>query len=146
MSRRTKRLSSLIRSVVGELLVGRLSDPRIDPVRTSITQVEVPEDLLTAKVYVSVMGTEAQQRNTIRALCSAAGRIQEMMIERIKLRHTPVLEFMLDTKYKKTLETLQRIQSAMDEIHQKEEEKNRIATSQQVGEIDLTDTVNGDSE
>jgi len=121
MSRRTERVGSLIRDTIGPLLLAKLSDPRVEPARTSITRVEVPEDLLTAKVYVSVIGTEGQQRRTLQALRHAAGHLQELMMEQIELRNTPRLEFVLDVKFKKTLETYQIIQRAMDEIRQKEQ-------------------------
>jgi ribosome-binding factor A len=120
MNRRTERVSNLIRNTIGELLLAKMSDPRIDPARTSITHVEVPEDLLTARVYVSVIGTEAEQRRTLQALSHAAGHIQELMMREISLRNTPLLQFVLDTKFKKTLETFQIIGKAMEEIHRKE--------------------------
>ncbi len=121
MSRRTQRVGNLVRQTLGEVLLSKLSDPRIDPARTSITRVEVPEDLLTAKVFVSVLGTQGQQSRTIHALQHAAGRLQELLRDRVTLRHTPVLSFQLDTQFKKTLETLGIIQQAMDEIHQREQ-------------------------
>ena len=103
------------------MILSNLSDPRIDPARVSVTRVEVPADLVTAKVYVSVMGTEAEQRNALRALRHAAGHVQELMMRQVKLRHTPVLQFVLDTNLKKTLETLQIIDEAMAEIRSKEQ-------------------------
>jgi ribosome-binding factor A len=123
MTRRTERVESLIRDTIGQLLLTKISDPRIDPARTSVTRVEVPEDLLTAKVYVSVMADEAGQRTALRALRHAAGRIQKLMMREIELRNTPVLDFHLDRNFKKTLETLQIIQQAMDEIHRKDEQR-----------------------
>ncbi|HUT01357.1 MAG TPA: 30S ribosome-binding factor RbfA [Phycisphaerae bacterium] len=126
MSRRTQRVANWIRQILGEALLSRLSDPRIDPVRTSVTRVEIPEDLLTAKVFVSVLGTEAQERRALRALQHAAGHLQELMMRRMSLRHTPILSFELDTRYKKTLETLGLIQQAMDEIHEKEQSRQDL--------------------
>ncbi|HAU38780.1 MAG TPA: 30S ribosome-binding factor RbfA [Phycisphaerales bacterium] len=123
-TRRTERVASLIRNTIGQLLLAKISDPRIDPAKTSVTRVEVPDDLLTAKVYVSVIGTEAEQRTTLRALRHAAGRVQELMMREIRLRHTPLLEFALDEKFKKTLETYRLIQVAMDEIRQKEQQQS----------------------
>lgn len=120
MSRRADRVGSLIRQILGQVLLSKLSDPRVDPARTSITRVEVPEDLLTARVYVSVMGTEAQQRTALRALRHAGGRIQELLMRQMSLRHTPVLRFELDKQFKKTLQILQLIEQAMAEIRQKE--------------------------
>ena len=120
MSRRTERVGSLIRETIGLLLLTKMSDPRIDPARTSVTRVEVPEDLLTAKVYVTVMGTEAEQRRTLRALRHAAGHIQDLMTGRVKLRNTPALEFEFDESFKKAMETYRIIEQGMEEIRQKE--------------------------
>jgi ribosome-binding factor A len=120
MSRRTERVANLIRRTLGETILTKLSDPRIDPARTSITRVEIPEDLLTATVYVSVLGTEGEQSRTLRALQHASGRLQELLMRKISLRHTPLLSFELDTRYKKTLQTLDLIQQAMDEIDERQ--------------------------
>jgi ribosome-binding factor A len=121
MSRRTERVASLIRDTIGQLLLTKLSDPRIDSALTSVTRVEVPDDLLTARVYVSVVGTESQQRNALRALRHAAGHIQELMMRQIQLRFTPILDFALDEQFKKTLKTYQLIDQAMAEIRAKAE-------------------------
>lgn len=134
MTRRTERVGNLIRSIVAEVLMARLSDPRIDPGMTSITRVEVSDDLAAAKVYVSVMGEETAQRNTLRALRHAAGRIQEIMRKQIQLRNTPVLDFQLDEKFKKTLQTLSIIQKVSEELKlkdqkDKEKEENQDETS-----------------
>jgi len=129
MNRRTERVCSLIRDTIGQLILAKLSDPRIDPARTSVTRVEMPEDLLTARVFMSVIGTEPQQRSTLRALKHAAGHIQELMMRQISLRNTPLLEFVEDTNFKKSLETYKIIQQAMNELHQKED-----ARKQQEGE------------
>jgi ribosome-binding factor A len=119
MSRRSERVANVIRNTVGQLLLTKLSDPRIDPALVSVTRVVVPEDLLTAKVYVSVVGTESQQRTALRALRHAAGRIQELMMQQIQLRYTPVLDFALDEQFKKTLQTYLLIDQAMAEIRAK---------------------------
>ena len=120
--------------MIGRMLLTKLSDPRIDPARTSVIRVEVPEDLLTARVYISVIGSDAEARNAVRALQHAAGHVQELLGEKISLRHTPILSFELDTKYKKTIETLDIIERAMDEIRQKEADSS---TADDVGNAEL---------
>lgn len=122
MTRRMDRVGSLMRQTLGELLLSKISDPRIDPARTSITAVEVTEDMLSAMVYVSVIGSEAEQRKTLRALNHAGGHFQELMMRQISLRNTPILKFVADTTFKKTLQTLQVINEAMEEIRVKENE------------------------
>ncbi len=123
MSRRTQRVASVIQKVVGQEVLARLSDPRIEPAAVSVTRVEVPEDLLTAKVFFSVMGDETKQRLTLQALRHAKGRLQERVGDQLRLRHTPVLSLQLDEQFKKTLETYALIDQAMEEIRRKEADR-----------------------
>lgn len=120
MSRRTERVGNLLRELIAEALMRRIADPRIDPGRTTITRVEVGEDMLTAKVFVSVMGEPADQRRCVAALSHASGHIQELISPDITMRNMPILSFHADEKFKKTMETLSLIQKAMDEIQDKE--------------------------
>ena len=123
MNRRTERIGKLLQHEIGRVLLEKLADPRIDTARTSITRVEAQEDLLCAKVYVSIVGTEAEQQRCIKALTRAAGHIRAIVRDNITLRFTPVLEFVIDHQFKKTLETLDVIRQAMDEIREKETEE-----------------------
>jgi len=116
MTRRTDRVDSLVRQTLGRMLLTKLSDPRIDPARTTITNVTVSEDLASAKVHVSVMGSQADQRKALAALKHAAGHLQELLMREVSLRQTPVLNFILDTEFKKALATLEIIDQAMAEI------------------------------
>ena len=120
MSRRTERIGKLLQQTIGQILLRALSDPRIDVARTSITRVKVQEDLLRAKVYVSVMGGEAQQHLAIRALNHAAGRVAGLCRQQVKLRYMPALSFLLDEQFKGALKTWDIIRQAMDEIRAKE--------------------------
>ncbi len=122
MNRRTERVASRIREILGQVLLSKIADPRIDPARTSVTRVEMPDDLLTAKVYISVIGDEGRQKLTLQALRHAQGHLQELMMRQISLRNTPLLHFVPDKQFKKTLATLQLIDQAMEEIRRKEQE------------------------
>lgn len=104
-----------------------MSDPRFDPVKTSITRVDVPEDLLSARVYLSIAGPSQVQNQTIAALQHAAGYLQEKMMEKIELRHTPRLEFLIDTQFKKTMETLAVISEVSEELRQIDAERQADA-------------------
>ncbi|MCD4823101.1 MAG: 30S ribosome-binding factor RbfA, partial [Phycisphaerae bacterium] len=122
MTRRTERVGNLIRNTLGGIFLAKMSDPRFDPARTSITRVEVPEDLMSAKVFISVSGEEKDQNRTIAALRHAAGFLQERMMRQISLRHTPRLIFEIDEKFKKTMETLSLISEVMEELREKEQQ------------------------
>ncbi len=82
-----KELSVLIRN--------ELKDPRIHPM-TSIVAVEVAPDLKTAKVYVSVLGDEQAQKDTLKGLKSAAPFLRGQLARTLNLRNTPQLFFSVD--------------------------------------------------
>ena len=108
-----------------------MSDPRVNPAITSITRVEVPEDLLTARVFVSVAADEKTQRRTVLALQHAAGYLQEALAQRVRLRHTPKLDFEQDLKFKKTVEVLNLISEVSEEIRQKDLQREASSTHQE---------------
>jgi len=125
MSRKTEKLASLIRSTVGEAILTRLSDPRIDPARTSITRVEACGDLKSATVYISVAGDEHLQSRTMAALVHASGYLQDRLARRASLRYIPVLKFEFDIAFKQTMETFKLLSQVRDELG--ELERKRIS-------------------
>jgi ribosome-binding factor A len=83
-------------------ILAELKDPRVRDV--TVTYVEVSADLRYAKIHVSVMGDETHQKLTLRGLQSAAGFLQAKIAERIDIRYTPKLTFMLDQGVKRSIE------------------------------------------
>ena len=77
------------------LIARELKDPRINPM-TSVVNVEVAPDLKTAKVYVSVLGDEESQKDTLKGLKSAAPFLRSSLAKSINLRNTPELQFVVD--------------------------------------------------
>ena len=82
-----KELSNIIRS--------EIKDPRINPM-TSVVSVEVAPDLKTCKAYISVLGDEQSQKDTITGLKSAEGYIRRELARTVNLRNTPEIKFNLD--------------------------------------------------
>ena len=82
-----KELSNIIR--------GEIKDPRINPM-TSVVAVEVAPDLKSCKAYISVLGNEESQLNTIAGLKSAEGFIRMKLAKSVNLRNTPEIKFILD--------------------------------------------------
>ena len=82
-----KALSNIIRS--------EIKDPRINPM-TSVVAVEVAPDLKTCKAYISVLGDEKSQKDTITGLKSAEGYIRRQLARTVNLRNTPEIRFILD--------------------------------------------------
>lgn len=95
MSHRPERLAEIIKKEVSEMLRDELKDPRIGFV--TITEVEVSADLRYAKIFISVYGSEEEQKATMDALNRAQGYVRSELGRRIRLRHTPEINFKLDT-------------------------------------------------
>ena len=72
-----------------------IKDPRVSPM-TTVVAVEVAPDLKTAKAYISVLGNEKAQQDTIAGLRSAEGFIRRALAKSINLRNTPQITFVLD--------------------------------------------------
>jgi ribosome-binding factor A len=92
---RQEKLGELIAVETSDLLRTRMKDPRIG--FASITHVEVSGDLRHAKIFVSVMGSEEEQNDTMKALKHAAGFLRHELAGRLVLRFMPELVFKLDT-------------------------------------------------
>jgi ribosome-binding factor A len=110
-SHRIPRVAEAIREVVSSAILFELADPRIQGI--TVLRVEVTGDLRHATVYVTVMGTEAQQRLALRGLEHAAGFLQGKVAQRLQTRFTPVLAFKRDDSVKKSIEISRLIDEAV---------------------------------
>lgn len=109
IGRRTERLGEEVREEVAKI-VAQLKDPRIGFV--TVTRVSLSPDLRSARIYVGVLGDEAQQRKTLQGLRQAAGFVRRELGRRISVRHTPELSF----QYDEGLEATDRVAKILDGI------------------------------
>ena len=125
-SRRSQKAAQAVREVVGISILRDLKDPRIENV--TVTHVEVAPDMRTARVYVSVMGDESQQKLCLHGLQHAAGFLQSKVAKRIDTRYTPVLKFVLDHGVKKSIEMNEILESVRSEreSESKDEESHKV--------------------
>src|ERR1044072_3647321 len=91
---RMRRINEVLREVVGATIGGELSDPRIGFV--TVTSVETSPDLRTARVYVSVLGSEEEREETLNGLRSSHGVIQSKIAVETRMKRTPTLSFHSD--------------------------------------------------
>ncbi|MFR8469383.1 ribosome-binding factor A [Eisenbergiella tayi] len=89
------RINSEVQKVLAETIRGEIKDPRIAPL-TSVVAVEVSPDLKTCKAWISVLGDEAAQKETMAGLRSASGFIKSRLAKEINLRITPEVQFIMD--------------------------------------------------
>src|SRR3954462_7709382 len=114
MSRRTERLGSVIQQELANMILRDLNDPRILPL-TSVTRVRVAEDLSTADVYITVMGTPGQQTDALNALKPSAGMMRTRLTKDLSLRLAPFLKFQLDEDLKKELAVMELLDQVAKE-------------------------------
>jgi ribosome-binding factor A len=118
MSRRIERINHLIRDILSELLQRQVKDPRFSNLVT-VTRVSTSADLQHAKVFVSVMGDEGKEDETLRALASASGFFRKELGARLRLRHTPELSFQHDDTIEREVLVLHLIEQVA--THRSEE-------------------------
>ena len=92
---RPRRVAELMQAAIAELLLRHLKDPRLR--MATISRVEVSPDLRHARIYVSRVGSEAEQQATMAGCHQAAGFIRSHLGKHLHLRHVPELAFQLDT-------------------------------------------------
>ena len=92
---RIDRISSEMQKVISEIIREDIKDPRV-PLMTSVVSANVTRDLKYAKIYVSVLGTEAEKKGAMVALKNSAGFIRHQVADKMDLRCTPELTFILD--------------------------------------------------
>jgi ribosome-binding factor A len=111
MSRRTDRVSDLLRAELSDLLLREVHDPRVK--LASVTAVEVTTDLRRAVVKISALGDDEQRQGTIEGLRHAKGFLRTELAHRLRLRNTPELIFELD----RGAEHSQRIADILESLH-----------------------------
>ena len=103
------RTNSDVQRVLSHIIMNELKDPRIDPVRTPITKLEVTKDLKYCKVYISVLGDDDRKKDTVAGLDSAKGFIRKTLAASLNLRNTPELQFTLDNSIEYGVEMAKKI-------------------------------------
>ncbi|MDQ3540731.1 MAG: 30S ribosome-binding factor RbfA [Chloroflexota bacterium] len=110
MTRRTRQVGELLREELTDIIRREVKDPRIGFM--SITTVDVTPDLRTARVYVSVLGTDDERSATLDALHSAAKFIRFHLKPRLRMRQIPDLDFRDD----RSMEYAEGISATLREI------------------------------
>ena len=93
-SDRMRRVDEAVRQVLSDAVAQDLKDPRIGFV--TMTDVKTTPDLRHARVFVSVLGSEAERTETLAGLASAHGLLQRRLAGELRMRRTPTLEFVYD--------------------------------------------------
>jgi len=114
---RVEKVQEFIKQEISKMILTELKDPRVGFV--TITQVEATSDLLNAKIYVSLMGSDEQKSDTWKGLQSSLGYMRAEIGKRIRMRLTPNLSLHLD----ESLNYSAHIQELLLKIKEEESEK-----------------------
>ena len=109
--RRADRVAEAMREEIATFLAEDAKDPRITRLVT-VTGVEVTRDLRHAKVFVSVMGTDAERAQTFEGLASVAVHLRSRVGRALRLRLAPEITFLPD----QSIERAARIESLLAQI------------------------------
>ncbi len=123
MSKRTQQIGEEMLRILSETIQYEMSDPRVG--FATVVNVDVSGDLQHARVYVSVMGDEEQQRETMAALEHAKGFLRRQVAQELNhLRTVPDLNFKLDT----SLAHSERIGELLRQVAEEREAGNQPDT------------------
>ena len=115
------RINGEVQRELANIIRGEIKDPRIHPM-TSVVAVEVAPDLKTCKAYISVLGDEKAQQDTIRGLQSAEGYIRRELAHTLNMRNTPEIKFVLDQSIEYGVKMSKMIDDVTKDIADKTEE------------------------
>lgn len=89
-----ERMAEALREEIETIVEGELADPRIG--LASVTEVHLTDDGRSARVLVSVAGSDDDAEETLKGLEAATGYVRHELRERLKLRRSPELSFHID--------------------------------------------------
>ena len=126
-SLRQQRVRELLKRTVGEILRRELDSESCGII--TVNDVGMANDLHSAMIFVSVLGSDEQKRTAAKRLKSERSRIQYMLGREVVLKYTPRIKFELDD----AIEAGNRVMSILEEM-------------EQVNPTDPSDSIDGDED
>jgi ribosome-binding factor A len=120
------RINSEVLRELSNIIRRDIKDPRINPM-TSVVSVDVAPDLKTCKAYISVLGDEQSQKDTLAGLVSAEGYIRRQLARTVNLRNTLEIKFVID----QSIEYGVKMSRLIDEVTKKDEESYNCREEEQ---------------
>jgi len=133
--RRAERLAEQVKEELSLIIGGEVEDPRVGFV--TVTAAKLSADLRTAKIYVSVLGSEDEVKGSLEALRHARGFIRHQLGAVLRMRHTPELHFVYDDADVRAA----RIEELLSEEAAKAREEDQNSTDQEASGSTLASAV-----
>jgi len=117
-SLRHQRVRELLKRTVGEILRREMDSESCGLI--TVNDVGMANDLHSAMIFVSVLGSDEQKRTAAEQLKSERSRIQYILGREVVLKYTPRIKFELDD----SIEAGNRVMSILDEMEQADSATN----------------------
>ena len=121
MGIRQERIQEQLILELSDLIRKELRDPRIGFV--TLTGAEITRDLRSARVFVSVMGDDEAQKQSLKILNATSGMMRGEFARRAHLRIAPELVFELDEGIKRGQRIFELLHSVEGDLKIRPEEE-----------------------
>ena len=108
---RSARIADQIQRELAEAIRLELRDPRVRLV--TLTAIELSRDQSHAKVFFTVLGSEAEALETLEGLQRAAGFLRSSLAHRLSTRTVPDLHFEYDVSIERGVRLTRLIDEAV---------------------------------
>ena len=115
------RVNTEVQRELSNIIRAGIKDPRVAP-WTSVVAVEVAPDLKTCKAFVSVLGDEKAQKDTVDGLKSAEGYIRRELARTLNMRNTPEIKFVLDQSIEYGVNMSKKIDDVTKDLRAEDDE------------------------
>jgi ribosome-binding factor A len=110
--RRVSRVEKEVQIQIAKYLIAGFSQTL--PVIVTVSSVRMPADLRTAKVFISVLGSDEEMEKVLEILQERAFEIQNFIGRELKMRYCPKLTFLKDH----TTEQVIKIEKILHDLKQ----------------------------
>lgn len=117
---RSGRINEEVKKAISSTIQNDIRDPRFTAM-VSVTKVDVTKDLRYAKVYITILGDESKQKETMSILKNSSSFIRRQLGQSVKLRYTPEIIFELDT----SIQYGMHIDALLEQIKENEENDSK---------------------
>ena len=112
---RLERVNVLVRREIAEAIPAVMSNTGIDLAAVMVSNVRVASNLRNATVSISILGHQKERGSILAAFRSKRNEFQKLINRDIRLKYTPVLQFVLDDSVEKgdhVLDVLSKMEQA----------------------------------
>lgn len=108
------KINEIVFRELSDILLNDIKDPRVQGHMVSVMSVEVAPDLKTARAYISVLGDKETQEKAMEGINKSAGYIRHLLAERVNLRNTPEIKYILDDSIAYAIDIQKKIEEVTE--------------------------------